>query len=179
MSGAPPVIGAIWAQTRDGVIGAGGSMPWHVPEDFAHFKSVTTGHPVIMGRRTWESFPAKFKPLPDRTNIVMTSRPQEFGDAEGAVVVDSYADAVAAARAAEGGEEIWVIGGGQLYGHALTSPQHPVTHCVVSVLDLQIDGDTHAPQLDATWQLVAEEDRGTSRTGVPWRVQTWQRHPMA
>ena len=68
-------LGLVWAQARGGVIGKDGGMPWHVPEDLAHFKAVTSGHPVIMGRRTWESFPARFRPLPGRRNIVVTGSP--------------------------------------------------------------------------------------------------------
>ena len=68
-------LGLVWAQARGGVIGKDGGMPWHVPEDLAHFKAVTSGHPVIMGRRTWESFPARFRPLPGRRNIVVTASP--------------------------------------------------------------------------------------------------------
>ena len=67
-----PVIAMIWAQTPERVIGRDGTMPWHVPEDLAHFRAHTHGHPVIMGRRTWESFPARFRPLPGRTNIVVS-----------------------------------------------------------------------------------------------------------
>ena len=67
-----PMLGAIWAQSVDGIIGDGEDMPWHLPEDLKHFKDTTSGHPIIMGRRTWESLP--FKPLPNRKNIVLSSR---------------------------------------------------------------------------------------------------------
>lgn len=171
-----PEIAAIWAQTKDGVIGHDGAMPWHVPEDFAHFRETTMGHPVIMGRRTWESFPAKFRPLPGRTNIVITSSPQSVtatAGTEDAVVVNSYEAAVEKAKGAEGGELIWVIGGGQLYRYALQHGQHPVTRAVVSVLELTVEGDTHAPELGSGWNLTEDQDQATSRTGVPWRIQTW------
>ena len=69
---AQPCLGAIWAQTDAGIIGRDGTMPWRAPEDLAHFKTVTMGKPVIMGRRTWESFPPRFRPLPERTNIVIS-----------------------------------------------------------------------------------------------------------
>ena len=65
-------LGAIWAQTDAGIIGRHGDMPWRATEDLAHFKAVTLGAPVIMGRRTWESFPPRFRPLPGRTNIVIS-----------------------------------------------------------------------------------------------------------
>lgn len=65
-------LGAIWAQSLDGIIGDGAGMPWHLPEDLKHFKETTLGSPIIMGRRTWESLPVK--PLPGRKNIVLSSR---------------------------------------------------------------------------------------------------------
>lgn len=173
---AQPQIAAIWAQTVDGVIGNDGAMPWHVPEDFAHFRDTTMGHPVIMGRRTWESFPPTFRPLPGRTNIVITSAPESVSATVGpddVVVVNSYEDAVERAQAADGGELVWVIGGGQLYRHALQHPRYPVTRAEVSVLELAADGDTHAPQLGNGWRLTEDQDQARSRTGVAWRVQTW------
>lgn len=75
-----PQLGAIWAQTKDGIIGRNGTMPWHVPEDLKHFQQTTAGKPVIMGRRTWESLPDAYKPLPGRANVVITrfvSAPEE------------------------------------------------------------------------------------------------------
>lgn len=67
-----PILGAIWAQTRDGIIGRNGTMPWRVPEDLKHFQRTTAGKPVIMGRHTWESLPKAYKPLPGRVNIIVT-----------------------------------------------------------------------------------------------------------
>lgn len=96
------MIGAIWAQTIDGVIGDGSGMPWHLPEDLKHFKAVTLGHPVIMGRRTWESLPVR--PLPSRRNHIVSSR--EGGAwSHGAFVSRDLPDI------ADG----WIIGGAQLY----------------------------------------------------------------
>ena len=69
-------IALIWAQTPTGVIGRDGTLPWHVPEDMAHFRDLTRGHPVIMGRGTWDSLPPRFRPLPDRDNIVLTRDPR-------------------------------------------------------------------------------------------------------
>ena len=94
------MIGAIWAQSRNGVIGDGQGMPWHIPEDLKHFKAVTLGQPVIMGRRTWESLP--FKPLPGRENLVLSSRdPGEWS--AGATVITEIP------------QEGWIIGGGEVY----------------------------------------------------------------
>ncbi|ASK65646.1 dihydrofolate reductase [Brachybacterium avium] len=93
-----PRIGLIWAQARGGVIGADGTMPWRLPEDLRHFSRTTTGSPVVMGRRTWESFPPKFRPLPGRTNVVIT-RDDAFA-ADGAVRARDLEDALGLARAA-------------------------------------------------------------------------------
>ena len=101
-------LGLIWAQARGGVIGADGGMPWHLPEDMARFKSLTLGHPVVMGRKTWESIPPRFRPLVDRRNIVVT-RDESFV-APGAEVAHSVDAALALA-----GPEAWVMGGAQLY----------------------------------------------------------------
>src|SRR6186997_2452356 len=84
-------LGVVWAQTSTGVIGRDGGMPWRLPEDMRHFTRLTTGHPVIMGRKTWESFPDQYRPLPGRTNIVIT-RQEGWGEtpiAKGAVAVKS------------------------------------------------------------------------------------------
>src|SRR6478672_6390738 len=110
-------LGLVWAQTNTGVIGQAGSMPWHLPEDMAHFSRLTAGHPVIMGRRTWDSFPAKYRPLPDRTNIVISRSPQRRAalEAGGAIVVGSLPMALAEARRHPGAEELWIIGGGEIF----------------------------------------------------------------
>ena len=167
-------IGLIWAQTQEGgVIGRDGSMPWHVPEDMKHFAATTTGHPVVMGRRTWDSIPGRFRPFTGRTNIVVTRQPG--WEAEGAVVVHSLDEALETARRSEGGERVWVIGGGEIFAEAM--PQADVA--VVTILDLDVDGDTFAPQLGSEWRLasVQPDDGGwlTSRTEVPYRIVEFRR----
>ena len=166
-------VGAIWAQTADGVIGRAGAMPWSLPEDMAFFRSTTTGHPVIMGRRTWESFPERFRPLPGRTNIVITSSPERVDRdaAPGAVLTaSSYAEAVRLARTSPGAERIWVIGGGEVYRQALEDAEHPVTEALVTVIDLDTDGDTHAPELDDAWATEPVVGPSVSRTGLGYRI---------
>ena len=111
----PTGLGLVWAQTSTGVIGKDGGMPWHLPEDMQHFSRLTTGHPVIMGRKTWESFPDKYRPLPGRTNIVIT-RQEGWGGtpgAEGAIAVKSLDDALLESQFAPGHEMVWIIGGGK------------------------------------------------------------------
>ena len=169
--------GLIWAQTANGVIGNAGTMPWHVPEDLKHFSSMTAGRPVIMGRRTWESFPAKFRPLPGRTNIVVTRREDWAGtpEAEGAVVVPSLEAAFL-----EAGDGLrWVIGGGQIYRQSLPKADF----AVITLIDSDADGDTHAPELPDSWRRTAvepaPEDDGTDRwltsaNGTRYRFTLWE-----
>lgn len=164
-----PRLGLIWAEARGGVIGRDGGMPWHVPEDLAHFRAVTSGAPVIMGRRTWESFPARFRPLPNRRNIVVTQNASWTGD--GAERAESLDAAVALAADAP---EIWVIGGARLFAEAL--PHADVLE--VTELDLEVEGgDTFAPA-HAGWSVAAVEPAdgwAVSRTGVPYRFLTLTR----
>ena len=142
-------IGLVWAEAEGGVIGADGGMPWHVPEDLAHFKAVTIGAPVVMGRRTWESFPDRFRPLPGRRNIVVTRNADWSADgAERASSLDA-----ALALAAEGAPEwIWIIGGGALFREGIERADR----LEVTELDLRVDGDTFAPDR-AAWHAVAAD----------------------
>lgn len=143
---AEPVIAAVAAMARNRVIGAGNKLLWHIPEDFKHFKRVTMGKPVIMGRKTYESIG---KPLPGRANIVISRNP---GAVSGDVtVVATLDDALAHARtvaAADGADEICIIGGGQIYSAAL-----PVTQRIyLTVIDRNYHGDAFFPELNmAEW----------------------------
>ena len=174
------VIGVIWAQTPDRVIGAEGSMPWHVPEDLAYFKQVTHGSPVIMGRRTWESLPEKFRPLPGRVNVVITSddhRAHQLAE-QGALAASSLEEAVATAQphAAET-STVWIMGGGAVYAEALEKNLARVAS--VTQLNVSVEGDTYAPALDPEqWHLVsAMPSQGweTSETGTGYRFETYAR----
>ncbi len=162
---------AIWAQARGRVLGADGGMPWNVPEDMAHFQRATMGDPVVMGRRTWESFPPRFRPLPGRDNIVVTREPGYA--AEGATVVGSLEEGIARAR--ESGDA-WVIGGGQIYRQAMGA----LDELWVTEIDVAADGDTTAPEIDDGWRVVRcdPDDPSawhTSRTGAPYRFLVWRR----
>jgi len=170
------VIGLIWAQARDAagrpVIGAAGAIPWRVPEDFAHFKATTAGHPVVMGRRTWESLPRR--PLPGRTNVVVTRRPGWSDD--GAVTAASLDEALALAAAAPGGDEVWVMGGGEVYAATLALADR----LVVTEVDLEVEGDAFAPVVDrATWEVVDDGAWATSSGpgALRHRVLTYGRTP--
>ncbi|MDN5758731.1 MAG: dihydrofolate reductase [Tomitella sp.] len=162
----------IWAQARGAVIGAEGTMPWHLPEDLAHFKAVTSGHPVIMGRATWDSLPPRFRPLPGRRNIVLTR--DTSWSAPGAEVAHSADDALALARAFAGtphGGEAWVTGGAQIYRAML--PHADI--CVVT----DIDGDTTAPEPGSDWVSDSGNWLVSERTGLRYRFRTLRRAPTA
>jgi dihydrofolate reductase len=131
-----PQLVLIAAVARNGVIGKDNQLLWRLPEDMRFFKSTTLGHPVIMGRKTWESLPAHFRPLPGRRNIVVT-RDARF-DAPGAEVALSLDDALQ--RLADA-PCTFVIGGAQLYAQALPRAQR----LLVTELDRDFDGDALFP----------------------------------
>ena len=128
-----PRVTLILARARNGVIGAKGGLPWHLPEDLAFFKRTTMGHPIVMGRKTWESIG---RPLPGRRSVVVT-RDRSFS-AAGAEVVHSLDEAVA--RCA-GSDEIFVIGGAQLYAEALPRADR----LLLTEIHADFDGDTFLP----------------------------------
>ena len=157
-------VGLIWAQSTSGVIGRGGAIPWQLPEDQARFKELTMGHTVVMGRRTWESLPAKARPLAGRRNVVL-SRQTGF-TAKGAEVVASLDDAL-------GDRKTWVIGGEQIY--ALAMPR--ATRCEVTEVEIDLprsDADVLAPVLDETW-LGTTGEWLTSRSGLRYRLHSYRR----
>lgn len=165
MSPAAPRIGLIWAQARGGVIGRDGAMPWHVPEDLAHFKRTTLNHPVIMGRRTWDSLPPRFRPLPGRVNIVVTRQPD--WQAAGARRASSLHEAL---QWCEPAERAWVIGGAQIYAQALPLADE----LVVTEIDAEVEGDAFAPAIGPEWREVAREPL-VAGSGMRLAFVTWRR----
>lgn len=161
-------VGLIWAQSTNGIIGREGQLPWHLPEDLARFRAVTSGATVLMGRATWESLPPRFRPLPGRRNVVL-SRQQGYV-AAGAEVYDSPGDALASADG-----DVWVIGGASVYEQT----QRSATRLIVTEVDLQVDdGDTYAPRLLDDWRETAcEPARGwhSSVTGLGYRFREYTR----
>ncbi|MGY1745692.1 dihydrofolate reductase [Blastococcus sp. SYSU D00695] len=160
-------ISLIWAQARDRVIGADGALPWHLPEDLRSFRALTTGSTVVMGRRTWESLPARSRPLPGRTNVVLTTDRRWAADgAQPAHSVDQVLDRY---------PDCWVIGGGTVYAQFLAQAER----AVVTEVDLAVEGDTRAPVLDAGWRLVARTpDEGwttSPSTGLRYAVRDHRR----
>jgi dihydrofolate reductase len=136
------------ARARNGVIGLRGDIPWHIPEDFAHFKRVTVGHPLVLGRTTFEGIG---RPLPDRQSIVVTSNPD--WEWEGVLVARSVAEAIALGEELD---DVVMIGGGAgVYRDAL-----PVaTEQVLTEVDAEPEGDTHYPEFDdAEWTETRREE---------------------
>jgi dihydrofolate reductase len=157
-------LGLIYARSRNGVIGKDNVMPWHLPEDLAHFRQTTVGAPVIMGRKTWDSLPPKFRPLPGRRNIVVTRDPQ--WRAEGAERAGSVQEALALCGDAP---QAWVTGGSEIYRLAL-----PLADTVVvTEIDADYEGDAFAPALGPEWREVARE-RHVSKAGLVYSVVTYQ-----
>ncbi|MFT3943476.1 MAG: dihydrofolate reductase [Ancrocorticia sp.] len=159
------MLAMIWAQGKNRAIGRDGIMPWHIPEDLRFFQRMTTGRPVIMGRRTWESLGEKYRPLPGRTNIVVSRNPEFV--APGASVVRSLDEAIDLAgdddvAAPDGGTAApigsatagrreplaWIMGGAQIYAQALPLADF----ALVTEVDLDVpDPDTFAPEIPAEW----------------------------
>jgi dihydrofolate reductase len=148
-------LSLIWAQARDRVIGFEGGMPWHVPEDLAHFKELTLGDTVVMGRKTWDALDPRFKPLPGRRNVVVTRDPEWTAD--GAEVVHSLDDALSA--------DAWVIGGAELFAATIDRADR----LEVTELDLDVEGDTFAPPIGSGWRVASAGDWKQSRTGIRFR----------
>jgi dihydrofolate reductase len=158
-------LGLIYAQSRNGVIGKGGVMPWHLPEDLAHFKQLTLGCPVVMGRKTWDSLPPRFRPLPGRRNIVVTR--QSDWHVERAERTSSLQEAIALCA---GAPLVWILGGGEIFAQA-----EPLAHVAeVTVIDRDFEGDTFAPRLAEDWQETSRE-RHHSSAGFDYSFVTYTR----
>lgn len=140
------MISIIVAISENGIIGAGNAMPWHISEDFAHFKAVTLGHPVVMGRKTFESIG---RPLPQRRNIIISR--QNGLTIDGCEVVGSLEEAIALLPK---DEEIFIIGGGEIYRQAMPiADKLYITH-----IHKTIEGDTAFPTIDDSWAIVSKEE---------------------
>ena len=136
------------AMARHRVIGHEGSMPWRLPADLRHFKALTLGHPVVMGRKTFESIG---RPLPDRTNVVISRASPPVP--EGVMLADSLAGALAIAPSSP---RTMIIGGGQIYAEALPLADE----LELTLIDADIDGDTRFPEFDwQEWRVTSARSR--------------------
>ena len=167
-------LSVVWAQSSDRYIGTDGVLPWYLPEDLARFRSLTSGHPVIMGRATWQSLPDRFRPLPGRDNIVL-SRVATQGDvADGPFVGSTVVGAVEEALALVEGRKAWVIGGAQVYRAFLPHADR----LEITQVDTVVGGDTRAPVLDRGWGVAEREPAQgwlTSTTGLRYRFLSFVR----
>ena len=145
----------IWAQARNGVIGADGSIPWRVPGEQRLFKERTMGATVVMGRATWDSLPRR--PLPGRRNVVLTRDPE--WKADGAQVAHSVDEVE--------GDDFWVMGGAAIYRAFLPR----ATHLVRTTVDLEVAGDTYAPDLGPEWVVSATSGWLTAPDGQRYLVE--------
>ena len=158
----------IWAEANHRVIGTEGTLPWHLPEDLAHFRHQTRHQTVVMGRTTWESLPATVRPLPGRNNIVLSrnNTSNMFPGARHANTVDAVL---------VDHPEIWVIGGASIYKAFLPY----AAHIMRTRIDVTIDGDTYAPALDSDeWHTETVTDWTTSVTGVRYQIEELTRNTM-
>ena len=161
-------VALVWAESADGWIGVDGDLPWDLPEDRAHFRRLTSGHPVVMGRATWESLPERFRPLPGRENVVLSRRPGLV--LEGATVLRDVDEVLERFRS----RDLWVIGGAQVYAAFL-----PVADRIeLTEVDVRVTGDTRAPEVDATWRPAGQDPEDgwhVSGTGLRYRFRTYVR----
>lgn len=160
-------ISMIAAMAHERVIGKDNQMPWHLPADLAHFKRVTLGKPVLMGRKTFESIG---RPLPGRRNLVL-SRNSDYR-VDGVEMISSLEEVISRLQG-EGVEELMVIGGGYLYEQLL-----PKADCLyLTRIDLVVEGDTRFPAFDdSQWQRIAcESHPADEKNPHPYSFETWQR----
>ncbi len=160
------MISLIAAVAANRAIGRDNKLLWHLPEDMRHFRETTRGKPVIMGRKTWESLPESFRPLPARLNIVLSRNPAF--PAPGAMLAGSLADAI---RLAGNATEVFVIGGARLYEQALPLAQR----LYLTEIEESLEGDVFFPELPAgEWQEVSRKARqGTA--GLNFSFVVYQR----
>lgn len=153
MSAKIPVC-AIVAMGEGRVIGLEGALPWHIPEDLAYFKELTSGHVVVMGRKTWESLPSKFRPLPNRKNIVVSRSPEKLNLPDGVLGASSSDQALKLAQeACAEGAKVWIIGGADLY-------RQLIPHCdelYLTKVSGHHRGDAYLPFFEDAFQLVSEK----------------------
>jgi dihydrofolate reductase len=150
----------IAAVARNRVIGKDNQLLWNIPEDMAHFKALTSGHTVIMGRKTWESLPPRFRPLPGRRNIVVSRQPDYA--APGAELADSLENAL---NLASTEATVFIIGGEQIYRQAMTVADR----LEITEVDLEPEGDAWFPGISAVdWENTAKI-KGTGFAFVTYR----------
>lgn len=181
-------LNLIYAKARNGVIGRDNALPWHLPEDLAHFKRHTQGCPVIMGRKTWDSLPPRFRPLPGRINAVLTRDPAWLATPPGTATHPAqptttenssqntplrFDSLESALLNLQGHPEVWVIGGAQVYAQALPLAQR----VVVTEIDADFEGDAFAPTLGPSWTETSRESH-VAASGLGYHFITYTPSPL-
>jgi len=161
------VLAVIVAKSRNHVIGRDGQLPWHLPTDLKRFKALTTGHTVVMGRRTFDSLPPKVRPLPGRHNIVLSRDPSYAAAAE-VTVKATLEEAIAAAP---GDRDCFVIGGAEAYGAALAIADR----LYITDVEADVDGDVHFPLVPEDQWHVVEESEPLVEGEHQYRFRTYER----
>lgn len=161
------IVSLVVAAAKNNAIGKNGGMLWHLPEDMKHFKNLTWGMPVIMGRRTFDSLK---KPLPGRKNIVITR--QSDWEAEGTIKVKNLEDALFVASQTDA-KEVFVIGGGEIYKLAISKSKR----IYLTRVEAEPEADTFFPELDPdVWQLISRKDyKEDEKNTYPFSFLLWER----
>jgi dihydrofolate reductase len=159
-------LSLIAAVARGGVIGRDRAIPWRIPEDMRRFRTLTMGHPVVMGRRTWDSLPDRLRPLPGRRNVVVTRN--RAWNAAGAEPAGSLADAL---LQLDDSDHVFVIGGGELYGDALPLADE----LLLTEIDADVEGDTVFPLWDRGAFEETAREQHVDENGTPFSFVTYVR----
>ncbi|HET9460493.1 MAG TPA: dihydrofolate reductase [Gaiellaceae bacterium] len=158
-------ISLVAAIARGGVIGREGTLPWRIPEDMVRFRALTMGHPVVMGRRTWDSLPVRFRPLPGRRNVVVTRNVMWAGD--GAERAGSLEDALELLGDVR---RVFVIGGAELFAQALPLAQE----LLLTEIDAEFEGDTFFPEWERGDFKETSREEHVSEDGTPFAFVTYE-----
>ncbi|MCB0344974.1 MAG: dihydrofolate reductase [Bdellovibrionales bacterium] len=154
----PLRVCAIAAIDQDRAIGRDGDIPWHYPEDMKHFARLTSGHAVLMGRKTYDSLPPRYKPLPDRRNFVISRTPENLAGEP----IEAYADALDVIKGARNGElalssdMLWIVGGEQIYRATLAQWDE----VYLTRINKSYGGDTFFPEFESEFRLESAQEMG-------------------
>jgi dihydrofolate reductase len=159
-------ISLLAAVARGGVIGRDNTVPWHLPDDMRRFRELTTGHPVVMGRRTWDSLPVRYRPLPGRRNVVVTRDPSWHAD--GAERAGSIDEALALLGDVP---QVFVIGGAEVYAATLDRADE----LLLTEIELSVEGDAFFPVFDRETFEEASREAHASADGTPFAFVTYRR----
>jgi dihydrofolate reductase len=159
-------LALIVATANNGVIGVNNTLPWHLPEDLKRFRALTTGHHIIMGRKTYESLG---RLLPNRTSVIVTKNPEY--QVTGALIASSLDSAI---KMCQGDDSPFIIGGATLYQSALAL----VDTLHITKIDVNVDGDAYFPEIDLkVWQVISQESH-MSADGLPYQYLTYTKKPI-